>query len=549
MTIVDKIHVLKLGNAISADGVETFHSKRDLEDLVESYNTDIHEAPVILGHDEDKNWAELLSSDSRPAYGWITKAYVDGNDLYVDVDASDELIQFIKDKKYMKRSLAYYGRDSRNNPTPGKLYMRHLAMLGASPPAIKGLKDIELAEGDNKEMATKEESVKLLNEQVKQWLAFLLKDDGRIVRENIIAFDPEPNEENNWLFNSEDQKFEGAFITDKDDRFVFEITQKPSGDSDNELDDDFIVSVKADIPDTEKEAEDDIKDEIEEVAESTEDVSEAEKDAAEALEDQEQNTFEEHTMAMTGKHIHDGENPEGIHDHPDIEERLADIEDKMDMEMAEKREYGDGSDSHVIADKGEDITVEDKGKEAVVLEEGACPECEEKMENTEHKDEEKEDDEDMKKKMQEMEEELTVLREKVRLQEEAEKEAAMMEVKKFSEATYAEGRLLESQIAEEDFYNLLVALMELDGAHMVFGEGEAQKNVFETVKELVTKLPEQVKFNESISEQKFVTQPKYDPKFSEESQNLDRKIRKAMTDAGYKSDDMIQYRKFYRQLA
>ena len=51
-------------------------------------------------------------------------------------------------RRFPKRSASFYPPQAPNNPTPGKWYLRHVAFLGAQPPAIAGLKDIQFSAGD-----------------------------------------------------------------------------------------------------------------------------------------------------------------------------------------------------------------------------------------------------------------------------------------------------------------------------------------------------------------------------------------------------------------
>jgi hypothetical protein len=52
----------------------------------------------------------------------------------------------VKAERFKKRSASFYAPDDPSNPKPGVWYLRHVAFLGAQPPAVKGLKDIEFSE-------------------------------------------------------------------------------------------------------------------------------------------------------------------------------------------------------------------------------------------------------------------------------------------------------------------------------------------------------------------------------------------------------------------
>lgn len=588
MKPIKGIHCLVVGDSVSADGVETFHTGQDLQELVDTYNTTIHEAPAILGHNNDKNWSELLSrDDSFPAYGWITDVYVQGNNLYVDLDASDELIEFIEKEKYKKRSLGYYGRNSKNNPTPGKLYIRHLAFLGQSPPAIKGLEDITLTESTK--MAIDVETKELLDKNAEEWLAFILKDDGNIVRETIVAFDPKPTIDNNYLYNSEEKKWEGAFVSDQEERFLFEIVEQ---DSEDGKESDFIVTVKADIPENQAEEEEAIAEEDLEVVESAnEPDTPAEEEAKANLEDQSKveedeeegqiNLTEDESMGKLLKektttekeYAHEEkENMEYRDDgHVDPDEAAAGMDTpRTSVDAVEDTELGEDKDVayEKYAEESKAKGEEPMGKaeymemkygkytEEPVLGEGDmcqgedCP-SEEKMEAAEEGEEielggnEYADPE----KIKAMEEELNLLRAKVKAQEEEEMKAREEEMIKFTENVYETAKLLDSQYKKEDLQELLINLLHTKNEHMVYGEGDNQKTVLEAVKSLVENLPEQVKLSENaVAAPKRRNAVPYNPNYSKGSQDRREKILAIMDERSIPRSNMTEYVRINNEL-
>ena len=76
-----RIHVFKAGDQTSAQGVARTFSPKDLQQVVDSYDPKIHEAPLVLGHQGD--------SDSLPSYGWIKGFQQVGDNLYADVAFTD----------------------------------------------------------------------------------------------------------------------------------------------------------------------------------------------------------------------------------------------------------------------------------------------------------------------------------------------------------------------------------------------------------------------------------------------------------------------------
>jgi hypothetical protein len=110
---------------------------KDLKEVAESYDPVIHEAPVRIGHED---------TDKSPAFGWVKGFKVQGDKLYADVEFTPEMSGMLRNGNYKKVSISMYSPQSHINPTPGKWSARHLAVLGATPPAVKGLEQIQFSE-------------------------------------------------------------------------------------------------------------------------------------------------------------------------------------------------------------------------------------------------------------------------------------------------------------------------------------------------------------------------------------------------------------------
>jgi hypothetical protein len=136
--VTKKIHVFKAGEQTSAQGVSREFSPEDLQQVVDTYDPGVHEAPLVIGHAGD--------NDSLPAYGWIRKFERKGKDLYADVEFTDTAKNLVENGHYRKVSISFYSPESQINPHKGKWSARHLAMLGAAPPAVKGLEAFSFAE-------------------------------------------------------------------------------------------------------------------------------------------------------------------------------------------------------------------------------------------------------------------------------------------------------------------------------------------------------------------------------------------------------------------
>lgn len=133
-----KVHVFKAGPQISAQGIQREFTPEDLQEVVDSYDPKVHEAPLVIGHSGD--------NDSTPAYGWIKGFSRQGENLYADVAFTDAAKDLVKKGHYKKVSISFYSPESPINPQKGKWSARHLAMLGAAPPAVKGLEALSFNE-------------------------------------------------------------------------------------------------------------------------------------------------------------------------------------------------------------------------------------------------------------------------------------------------------------------------------------------------------------------------------------------------------------------
>jgi hypothetical protein len=135
-----RIHFFKTGTHTSMGGAELSFSETDLEAVATSYDPNLHEAPIVVGHPK---------SDG-PAYGWVKDVAFEDDELYATPDQVDPAFaEMVEAGKFKKVSAAFYSPGAANNPTPGSYYLRHIGFLGAQPPAVKGLKPIEFAEDDD----------------------------------------------------------------------------------------------------------------------------------------------------------------------------------------------------------------------------------------------------------------------------------------------------------------------------------------------------------------------------------------------------------------
>jgi hypothetical protein len=109
-----------------------------LESVAGNFNPAAHEPPAVIGHPHN----------NAPAYGWVDGVRVQEGALEVkfkEVDPNFE--QLVRDGRFKKRSASFYV-DPKTAPGGKAPALRHVGFLGAQPPAVKGLRDIQFVEGE-----------------------------------------------------------------------------------------------------------------------------------------------------------------------------------------------------------------------------------------------------------------------------------------------------------------------------------------------------------------------------------------------------------------
>lgn len=132
------IEIFRAGTHVAVDGREITFSAADVDELAASYDPALSEAPLVVGHPKL----------DAPAYGWAQSLRAHDGVLYAQPHQVDaDFAGMVNAGRYKKRSASLYLRDTPGNPTPGKLYLRHIGFLGGAAPAIKGLREVQFADG------------------------------------------------------------------------------------------------------------------------------------------------------------------------------------------------------------------------------------------------------------------------------------------------------------------------------------------------------------------------------------------------------------------
>ena len=116
-------------SGIHADSSNTTHSfsSDNISHMIQSFSPVRDRVPLVIGHPK---------MDS-PAYGWLAGLRQEGEVLQAQFkDVHEDIKQLVERKHYKNVSVSLYGNKT----------LRHVGLLGAVPPAIKGLKEVQFSE-------------------------------------------------------------------------------------------------------------------------------------------------------------------------------------------------------------------------------------------------------------------------------------------------------------------------------------------------------------------------------------------------------------------
>jgi hypothetical protein len=124
------LQIFRAGRHVAMSGQALDFSAADLAATAKAYDPAKHEAPLVVGH----------PTTDGPAYGWVkTLGFSDG--LQATPDQVDPAFaELVTAGRYKKISASFFAPNSPQNPVPGVYYLRHVGFLGATPPAVKGLR-------------------------------------------------------------------------------------------------------------------------------------------------------------------------------------------------------------------------------------------------------------------------------------------------------------------------------------------------------------------------------------------------------------------------
>lgn len=132
-----RLQIFRSGRHTDMAGQTHDFTEADLDEIA-SYSRQIYAAPLVIGHPQL----------DAPAYGWVDQVVREGSVLEaVPADVAPEFAAAVNRKAFNRISVALWPRSHPNNPTPGKLSLRHVGFLGATPPAVHGLAPASFSDG------------------------------------------------------------------------------------------------------------------------------------------------------------------------------------------------------------------------------------------------------------------------------------------------------------------------------------------------------------------------------------------------------------------
>jgi len=131
-----KMEIFRAGNQTDSAGNSKKWTTADLDEIVKNFNDGGEDVAAVIGHPEQ--------GENAPAFAWFKKVWREGETLFAEMsEIVDEFGVMLKNKMFKRRSIGLAGGNT----------LDHIAFLGKSRPAIKGLKDFKYSK-ENGEVVT-----------------------------------------------------------------------------------------------------------------------------------------------------------------------------------------------------------------------------------------------------------------------------------------------------------------------------------------------------------------------------------------------------------
>lgn len=131
-----EIEIFRVGSHVDMNGVAVDFTAADADELVAGFDPEATPAPLVVGHPET----------DAPAHGWVRRLRRDGDVILAELaDLHAPTVEAVRAGRFRRQSASLYQRTNPSNPKPGQWTLRHVGLLGAAAPAIKGLKPVHFA--------------------------------------------------------------------------------------------------------------------------------------------------------------------------------------------------------------------------------------------------------------------------------------------------------------------------------------------------------------------------------------------------------------------
>ena len=180
-----EIAVFRSGRHTDSNGNTRAWSNEELDRIADVYNPLEHEAPVVIGHPKDNS----------PAWGWVKSLKRKKDILYANLGGIvPEFEDMLKKGLFKKRSVSFYEDGN----------LRHVGFLGAMPPSVKGLPDIEFKDNGAEvsisdiEVEKKLDFVDRLKDAFKKEIPVYIERGNRTIFTKKIDNKDAPDTQRDW---------------------------------------------------------------------------------------------------------------------------------------------------------------------------------------------------------------------------------------------------------------------------------------------------------------------------------------------------------------
>lgn len=212
--MIKKLEIFKPGKHTDMSGRSISFTADDLLATAAAYNTDIYEAPLVVGHPKTDD----------PAYGYAKAlSFADGRLNAEPHQVDTQFAEMVNAGRFKRLSASFYLPDAPNNPVPGVYYLRHIGFLGAQAPAVKGLKAASFADDEQGVICFGDWAAETNASLWRQIREFIIEKFGLQTADSVIpsyqidtltrdALKPEPDE--STLYAEKEKEMEKARITE-----------------------------------------------------------------------------------------------------------------------------------------------------------------------------------------------------------------------------------------------------------------------------------------------------------------------------------------------